>query len=126
MGYRFQSALSRILGRRRQCLCLCGLTVSAVDPFTPPQVAWIVEVPAPTAVANPVLLIVATEVFEEPQATEFVRFCVEPSLYFPVAVNCWVVPSGMEGLAGVTAIDDSTAAAVMVSVVKPVTEPEAA
>jgi hypothetical protein len=30
--------------------------------------------------AKPVLLIVAVEVFEECQVTEFVRFCVEPSL----------------------------------------------
>ena len=55
-------------------------TVSTVDPFTVPELARIVEIPVPTAAAKPVLLIVATEVFEEPQVTEFVRFFVEPSL----------------------------------------------
>ena len=39
-----------------------------------------VLVPVPTALAKPVLLMVATEVFEELQVAEFVRFCVEPSL----------------------------------------------
>ena len=80
--------------------------------------------PVPTPLAKPVLLIVATDVFEEPQATVFVRFWVEPSLYFPVAVNCWVVPLEMEGSAGVTAIEDSTAA-ITVRVVDPATEPNA-
>jgi len=45
-----------------------------------PEVARIVDVPTPTALAKPVPLIVATEVFEELQVTEFVRFFVEPSL----------------------------------------------
>ena len=45
-----------------------------------PELARTVEVPVPTAIAKPVLLIVATEVFEELQVTEFVRFFVEPSL----------------------------------------------
>jgi len=39
-----------------------------------------VLLPGPTPLAKPVLLIVPTEVFEEVQLTEFVRFCVEPSL----------------------------------------------
>jgi hypothetical protein len=51
-----------------------------VDPVTVPEVAWIIEVPTPTAVAKPVLLIVATEEFEERQVTKFVRFRLEPSL----------------------------------------------
>ena len=36
--------------------------------------------------------------------TEPVRFAVEASLYVPVAVNCWVSPAAMVGLAGVTAM----------------------
>ena len=82
--------------------------------------------PVPAPLAKPVLLMVATEVFEEPQVTEFVRFCVLPSLYVPVAANCCVPPLAIDGFVGVTAIDDNTAAAVMVSVVEPVIEPEAA
>jgi hypothetical protein len=102
------------------------LTVSVVEPLTEPEAAWIVEVPAPTAVAKPVPLIVATELFEELQATEFLRFCVLPSLYVPVAVNCCVAPLEMIGFVGVTTIDVSTAAAVTVKVVEPLTEPDAA
>src|SRR5208282_6636110 len=47
-----------------------------------------------------------------------VRFCVLPSLYVPVAVNCCVVPAAIEGFAGVTAIETSVGA-VTVSVVEP-------
>ena len=40
--------------------------------------------------------------------TVLVRFWVLPSLYVPVAVNCWRLPSGIEGLAGVTAMETNT------------------
>jgi hypothetical protein len=43
----------------------------------------------------------------------------------PVAVNCCVVPNGSVGIAGVTAIETSTAA-VTVTVVEPVIAPEVA
>ena len=32
------------------------------------------------------------------------RSALEASLYVPVAVNCWVSPAAMDGLAGVTAM----------------------
>ena len=64
-----------------------------------------------TPFARPLAAIVATLVLEEDQVTgfetEFVRFCVLPSLYVPVAVNCWVSPAEKEGFAGVTATDFS-------------------
>jgi hypothetical protein len=85
-----------------------------------------VLLPGPTPLAKPVLLIVPTEVLEEVQLTEFVRFWVLPSLYLPVAVNCCVLPLAIDGFVGVTAIDDSTVAAVTFNVVEPVTEPEVA
>jgi len=84
-----------------------------------------VVLPVATPLARPALLIVATEVFEELQVAVLARFWVLPSLNVPVAVNCCVVPLAIDGFAGVTAIDDSTAA-VTVSVVDPVTEPDAA
>ena len=65
-----------------------AVTVNTVEPVIPLSVALIVEVPAPTAVASPVLEIVATEVVAEAQVTWLVRFCVELSVYVPVAVNC--------------------------------------
>ena len=43
----------------------------------------------------------------------------------PVAENCWFVPAAMDGLAGVTVIEVNEAA-VMLTVVDPVIEPEAA
>jgi len=84
-----------------------------------------VLLPLPAVLAKPVLLIVATDVFEELHVTEFVRFWMLPSLYVPVAVNCCVAPFVIDGFAGVTAIEVSTAP-VTVRVVEPVTEPEAA
>jgi hypothetical protein len=57
-----------------------AVTVRAVDPDMPPDVAAIVVVPAATEVAKPLepdaLLMVATPALEELQVTAFVRFCV--------------------------------------------------
>src|SRR5439155_1501212 len=57
----------------------------------------------------PALLIVATAVLDELQVTWVVRSCVVLSLKVPVAVNCWVNPSGRPGLVGVTAIETRVA-----------------
>jgi hypothetical protein len=62
-------------------------TVSVVAPLIDPNAACTVDDPAATLVARPETEIVATEGFEELQVTEFVMFCVEASLYPPVAVN---------------------------------------
>jgi len=70
----------------------------------PESAALIVLVPAPTAVAEPAEDTVATAVAEEDQVAEDVRFSVDPSLYVPVAVNCWLWPTASE-VAPVTAID---------------------
>jgi hypothetical protein len=83
------------------------VTVRVVDPATEPNVARIVVEPAPAPVASPVVLIVATPLADELQATDVVRFWVVPSLKVPVAVNCCVVPATIDGLAGVTASDVS-------------------
>src|SRR5258708_960715 len=86
-----------------------------------PLVAEIVEVPAPTAVAKPVTLIVAVVAVPEAH-TALVSTCVELSLNVPVAVNCCVAPLVIEGFAGVTAIDSSVAG-VTVSSVEPLMLP---
>jgi hypothetical protein len=93
-----------------------------------PDVALIVVVPTPAAVAKPcepdALLIVATPGADELHVAVLVRVCVLPSLYVPVAVNCCVVPTATEAFPGVTAIDTSTGAVtVTVSVVEPVILP---
>src|SRR6516165_8710371 len=99
-----------------------AVTVSVVEPLMLPMVALILELPVPLAVAKPAAVMVATVVSAEAQVTWVVRTCVELSEYVPVAVNCWVVPLAMLGLAGVRAID-SRAAAVTVSVVEPLMLP---
>ena len=63
-------------------------TVRVVFPVILPEVAVMVVVPAATVVARPALLIVATEVLDELQATVVVISWVVPSKNVPVAVNC--------------------------------------
>ena len=96
-----------------------------VDPLMLPETALIVLVPAVTAVANPLALIVATVVVCEVHVAVLVKFCVELSEKVPVAVNCSVALIAIEGFAGVTAIDTSVGA-VTVSIVEPLIAPEAA
>jgi hypothetical protein len=48
---------------------------------------------------------VATEGVADAQATLVVIFCVELSLYVPVAANCCVDPKGIDGVAGVSLIE---------------------
>src|ERR1700732_466783 len=103
---------------------VAGVTVSSVEPVMLPTVAEIVEVPTPAAVAKPVALIVATVAVAEAH-TALPSTCVELSLNVPVAVNCCVAPLVIEGFAGVTAIDTSTAG-VTVSSVEPVMLPTVA
>jgi hypothetical protein len=100
-------------------------TVSVVLPTTVPEVAEMVVVPVATAVARPPAAMVAVAVLDDAQVAEAVRFCVVPSVYVPVAVNCCVSPFATLGFAGVTAMDVSAAAAT-VSVVLPVMLPEVA
>ena len=82
-------------------------------------------VPFATAVASPTALMVATAVVVDVHVTELLKFCLLPSLYVPVAVNCCVVPAGTDGFAGVTAIDTSVGG-VTVNVVDPPIEPSVA
>jgi hypothetical protein len=85
------------------------VTVRVVFPEILPEVAVMVEVPAATAVARPLLLTVAIDVFDELQVTWVVISWVVPSENVPVAVNCWVAPTVWLGLDGVTAMDDRVA-----------------
>src|ERR1700691_6712481 len=102
------------------------VTVSWVEALTVPEVAVTLAEPTPTLCARPtvlgVLLIVAVETVSEDHVAVLVRFCVLPSVNVPVAVNCCVVPSAIDGAAGVTAMETSVAA-VTVRVVDPLMEP---
>jgi hypothetical protein len=101
---------------------VAGVTVSSVEPVMLPLVAEIVEVPTPTAVASPVLLIVATVPVPDAH-TALLSTCLELSLNVPVAVNCCVAPLVIKGFAGVTAIDTSVVGGVTVSSVEPLILP---
>ncbi len=85
-------------------------TVSNVLPLTLFKVAEIVVVPAAMVVARPPELMVAALVLDEFQITWLVRFCVPPSEYVPVAVNCWETPVVFVEFAGVTAMETNVAA----------------
>src|SRR5271155_3304467 len=83
-------------------------TVRVVEEATEPEVAVIVAVPCPALVARP-LLTIATVALDELHVATEVTSCVLPSVYVPVAVNCWVVPSGIEAFVGEIAIETSAA-----------------
>ena len=76
---------------------VAGVTVRVVLPEILPKVAVMVVVPAARAVARPLLLTVATEVFDEVQVTCGVRSRLVPSEYAAMAANFWVDPTGMAG-----------------------------
>jgi hypothetical protein len=84
------------------------------------------------AVYTPELLIVPTVELppNTPAALQVtvvpVRFCVEPSLYVPVAVNCWELPKATELDIGVTAIDTSVGGLPTVRLVEPTIPPKTA
>ena len=79
-------------------------------PVILPEVAVMVAVPLATAVAKPVLLlIVATELDELQVTADAAKTWFEPSEKFPLAVNCWVNPTNMLAVAGVTDMDDRVA-----------------
>ena len=90
-----------------------ALTVIAVEPMTAPRVAEMVVVPDATPLAKPLTSTVATDGVDEPQLTSAVRSRLLPSLYVPVAVNCWVVFIGMDNAAGATVIAVKLAAATV-------------
>jgi hypothetical protein len=76
--------------------------------------------PAVTPVASPFCVIVA--LVEALQVTLEVMFCVLPSAYVPVAVNCCVPLGATVAVAGMTAMDFSGLATVRT--VEPLIVPE--
>jgi hypothetical protein len=80
------------------------VTVRVAFPETLDDEAVIVQVPALTAVAIPLALIVQAVVGDADQETELVRFCVLPSDIVALAVNWAVVPLAALAVNGVTLI----------------------
>jgi hypothetical protein len=101
------------------------VTTSDAVAESDPIVAEMVELPAAMPWASPLvgveLLTVASTVLEDVQVTELVRFCVLPSLYVPVATNCWVVPGAIEAFTGV--IETDTKAGATARLKEPLTAP---
>src|SRR5579864_399605 len=93
-----------LLGERTRALVLVP-TVKVAEPLTVPSVAVMVAVPAFTPLARPPVEMVATVVSELLQ-TRLCKEPVVPSLFTPVAVNCWVAPTATEPVAGVTLMED--------------------
>lgn len=83
---------------------VAALTLREELPVTPPELAVILVLPVPTAVAKPEELTEATLAADEDHVTE-VNNCVLPSSKLPTALNCSVVPTAIEGVAGLTAIE---------------------
>jgi hypothetical protein len=86
-----------------------GVTMTITLADINPEVAVMVAVPAAMEVARPLLLTVATDVLDEVQMTRVVMSKLVPSEYAPEAANCWVIPTGMLGLTGVTDMEDRVA-----------------
>ncbi len=84
-----------------------------------------VAVPPATAAARPLPSILATSVLDELQVTCAVVSWLVPSEYAAEAENCWVNPTWILGLSGVTVMEDRVAV-VTVRVVAPAIVPEVA
>jgi hypothetical protein len=95
---------------RRAAVTVKAVLAESPDPGT---VAEMVVVPSPAVEASPrAVPVVDTEATlktDDDQFTPAVMSCVVASVYVPIAVNCWLVPSGTDAWSGVTAIETSCA-----------------
>src|SRR5262249_6197428 len=85
-------------------------TVNVVEFEIDPRLALMFAVPVPALVASPAAT-TATFAFEEFQFAVAVKSWEEPSVYVPVAMNCWLVPSEIVGATGLIAMETSAAGA---------------
>jgi hypothetical protein len=77
-----------------------ALTVTDVVAPTVPTLAVAVAVPGAIAFSSPLALTVATAALEDAQVAELVTSVWLPSLYVPVAVNCWAALTLSDTLTG--------------------------
>lgn len=99
----------RLSGVTEMLTSAAGVTESVADPEIEPDVAVIVVVPRVPLTATPVAPMVATAGVEDVHDAEVVMTLVLPSVYVPVAMNCWEVPRAIEADAGETAIETNAA-----------------
>ncbi len=104
------------------------VTVRVVLPEMVPLAAVIREKPAPTEVANPLLVIVATAMWDELHVTWSLISKLVPSENVPMAINCWVIPAGALGMLGLAGLRNMEIrfAGVTLTIVIPEMFPEAA
>src|SRR5579859_1869705 len=86
------------------------LTVNVAFPPIEPELAVTVELPTAMPSASPVVLIVAIVGADDFHVTVPETFAVLPSEKVPVATNCWVCPTRIEAVVGVTLMDRNVAA----------------
>lgn len=79
-----------------------GFTVRLAVPVKFWLAALMLALPVARAEASPLDVMLAIAVFPEVQATREVRSSVLPSENCPVALNCWLVPLGIDGALGET------------------------
>jgi hypothetical protein len=107
-GFAGVSAIDTSVGKAVQ--------VSVALPLIVPAKAATALVPAPTQFTVCVVESVpkvATALFPLDHVADVVRFCEDPSLYVPVAVNEIADPTNCVGVAGVTAMDASVGAGTL-------------
>jgi hypothetical protein len=89
----FPKLRDSVAGVTIKAVATAEVTVRFVEPVTDSSVAISVTVPAAFAVTLPVGLTVAAAP-DEDHVADWVRFCTDPSVYFPVAVSCPDSPTG--------------------------------
>ena len=82
------SAIDALAGETEIETSTGAVTVNVADATIVPELALMFAIPWVRPVASPALFTVAIAGADDVQFTVLVRFCVLPSLYDPVAVNC--------------------------------------
>jgi len=77
-----------------------AFTLSTDVALIPPKLPVMVDVPIFLPVVKPLVVIEATLTAEDCHCVTPVTSCFVPSENPAVAVNCWLIPSAMVGLAG--------------------------
>jgi hypothetical protein len=102
-----------------------AFTETGTEAEIDPNDAVTVALPGANPSTKPDGVTRATTTFELTYVSSLVRFCVEPSLKLPTAINCTALPEFTDGLGGVIVIPVSVAA-VIVKLAEAVTLPEVA
>lgn len=100
-------AMLAVVGVTVSPISVAGLTTAVVMAVWPSKLAQTWVLPPARAESKPLLLMVATVGTDDCHMVWFVTFCVDPSEYSPVAVNCSVEPAPSEAAIGLIVRDCS-------------------